>query len=82
MNREPPFTLRVTSMIYKMMEGIRARHLNGSRFCVPVFAIYCEVIQVQFLGLHPPQCPGATSDLQRSMTGPYQGFGAGLCRVI
>lgn len=36
----------------------------------------------QLHGLHPPHCLGATSDLQLSVTGSYQGFGAGLCSVI
>lgn len=50
-------------------------------FCVPVLALIMRLFRRQLHGLHPPHCLGAMSDLQLSMTGSYQGFGAGLCRV-
>lgn len=45
-------------------------------------AIIVTLFRCKLPELHPPHCLGAMSDLQLSMTGSYQGFGAGLCRVI
>lgn len=65
-----------SSLICEMTVKNVDKHINDCGFCV------LRLFRCQPNGLHPPCCLGASSDLQLSMTGSYQGFKARLCRVI